>query len=155
MPARFMASIQEEEPDAYQLWQDREADGALYREQMHGLYAQLDGLYRSGLPPDEVVARKEAVIAAFRDSYGQQAFRLDGYRRALDADRQVNNASLGQFRVYNTGATVFAEALERFDGDLPAFVVALRTLPAAQRRGGKGWDPYAAVALLGPPSPAR
>lgn len=148
--ARFMESIRDERPDAYQLWQDREVDGARYKEQMHHLVSRLDGLYRAGLPTAEVLARKEQVIAEERERWVTLPWRLEGYRRALDADRVMNNARLVQFRVYNTGASVFDEALERFDGDLPTLIEALRGLEEQRKRGGRDWDPYEAVESLVP-----
>jgi len=148
--ARFMKSIKEERPEAYQVWQDRLGDGARYREEMHHLVARLDGLYRSGLPHGEVLARKEQVIADARARWGGLPWALDGYRRAMDESRVMNNARLVQFRIYNTGGDVFDEALSRFDGDLPAFIEALRTLERRRKAGGRDWDPYEALADLAP-----
>lgn len=148
--ARFMASIREERPDAYALWQDREADNALYRKEMNAMVARLDGLYRAGLPTREVLSRKEQVIAETRARWPMLGWRLAGYRQAMDAGRTINNARLVQFRVYNTGTSVFDDALERFDGDLPRFIEALRTLESAKRKGGRDWDPYAALSSLSP-----
>ncbi len=148
--ARFMEQIREERPEAYAVWEDREADGALYREAMHAIVARLDGLYRSGLPRAEVLKRKAQVIEEARAHWVTLPWRNDGYRKALDPSRTLNNPRLVQFRVYNTGASVFDEALARFDGDLPAFIEALRTLERARRKGGRGWDPYEALAELAP-----
>ncbi len=148
--ARFMESIRDERPDAYQTWQDREADGDRYRREMNALVAQLDGLYQSGLPRSEILDRKERVIAAARVRWTTLPWRLEGYRRALDEGRTVNNPKLVQFRVYNTGSSRFDDALSRFDGDLPAFIEAVRTLQKARRKGGVGWDPYDALDALAP-----
>jgi predicted aminopeptidase len=148
--ARFMESIRAERPEAYTVWQDREHDGALYKEAMHELVARLDGLYQSGLPRGEVLARKAQVIAEARSRWGTLPWRIEGYRRALDEDRTVNNARLVQFRVYNTGSVAFEEALARFGGDLPAFIEAARTLESARRRGGADWDPYEALERIAP-----
>jgi len=147
--ARFMEEIREERPEAYEVWQDRVADGALYRQEMHAMVARLDGLYRSGLPQAEVLARKERVIEETRARWVTLDWRLDGYRRALDPSRTLNNPRLVQFHVYNTGASAFDDALERFGGDLPAFIDAVRTLETAQTAGGKDWDPYEALEGLG------
>ena len=149
--ARYMESIRAERPDAYQLWIDRTADGALYRSTMHALVARLDGLYRSGLPTAEVLARKEQVITTARARWKELPWRLDGYRRAMDDDRLVNNAKLVQFRIYNTGGDAFDDALARFDGDLPAFIEAARAeLPARRTSEGGAFDPFAALADLRP-----
>ena len=149
--ARYMESIRAERPDAYQLWQDREADGALYRATMHALVKRLDGLYGAGLPRAEVLARKEAVIAEARRRWQELPWRLDGYRAALDPDRPLNNARLVQFRIYNTGGDAFDDALARFGGDLPAFIAAARSELAARRKeGGRSFDPWAALDALAP-----
>ncbi len=149
--ALYMEELRAERPEAYQLWQDRIADGVLYRETMHALVARLDGLYRSGLPRAEVLARKERVIATARARWLELPWRLDGYRKAMGADRIVNNAKLVQFRIYNAGGDVFDDALARFDGDLPAFLAAATTeLPRRQKADGKAFDPWVALGELTP-----
>ncbi len=148
---RFLRSIADEHPEVLQLYLDEEVDRAAYRAFMHGVVQQLEGLYASGLPGDEILRRKEEVIARAREEYAGQEWRTRGYARAMDPRRTVNNARLKQFRVYNTGTDDFAEALARFGGDLPTFVEACRTeLPRARRRGGRHWDPYEALRDLQP-----
>lgn len=149
--ALYMEEIRAERPAAYQVWQDRVADGALYRRTMHALVARLDGLYRSGLPRGEVLARKQEVIAQARERWVELPWRLDGYRTAMGADRIVNNARLVQFRIYNTGGDAFDEALARFSGDLSAFVAAAtEELPRRKKAEGRGFDPWVALDELAP-----
>jgi len=113
---------------------------------------RLDGLYRSGLPTSEVLARKAEVIAEARERWEALPWRLDGYRQAMAEDRIVNNAKLVQFRIYNTGADAFDEALKRFDGDLPGFITAAKSELTARRKSeGKGFDPWSAIGELQPP----
>ena len=148
---RFLRSIEGEHPEVMQLYRDEEVDRATYRAFMHGLVQRLEALYESGLPRDEVLRRKEELIARARLEYAEQEWRLQGYSRAMNPNRTVNNARLKQFRVYNTGTSDFDDALFRFGGDLSAFVEAARTeLPKARREGGRGWDPYEALRTLEP-----
>lgn len=148
--ARFMETLRDERPEDYGLWQDRIADNTLYREAMHELVARLDGLYRSGFPRSEVLSRKDEVIADARVRWALRDWRLEGYRRAIEEGRTVNNARLVQFRIYNTGGTVFGEALARFDGDLPRFIEGARRLDVLRKKGGADWDPYTALEALTP-----
>ncbi len=148
--ARFMETLRDERPEAYGLWKDRIADNAMYREAMHELVARLDGLYRSGLPRDEVMTRKAQVIADARRRWPARDWRLEGYRRAIEEGRTVNNARLVQFRIYNTGGSLFDETLARFDGDLPGFIEAVRRLDTMRKKGGRDWDPYEALESLKP-----
>ena len=149
--ARYMESIRAERPDAYQTWQDREADSALYRKTMHELVARLEGLYGAGLPRSEVLVRKEQVIAEARERWPTLPWRGENYRRAMDPERLVNNAKLVQFRIYNTGGDAFDDALERFDGDLPAFITACRDeLPARRKADGGAFDPWAVLDEISP-----
>jgi predicted aminopeptidase len=149
--ARYMEEIRVERPGAFQLWQDRVADGDLYRRTMHELVARLDGLYRSGLPTSEVLTRKAEVIAEARERWAALPWRLEGYRQAMAEDRIVNNAKLVQFRIYNTGGDAFDDALARFDGDLPEFISAAKSELTARRTSeGKGFDPWAAIGELQP-----
>ncbi len=148
---RFLRSIADEHPEIWQKYVDREHDSDLYRQFMHGMVQRLDGLYRSGLPREEIVGRMEAVIADSRADYATIAFRIEGYRHALDEGRTLNTARLKQFRVYNTGMDDFDEALVRFEGDLAAFVTACREeLPKQRRRRGRAFDPYEALRQLEP-----
>ena len=148
---RFLRSIVDEQPEVWQLYKDEEVDRATYRAFMHATVQRLEALYASGLPREQVLRRKEELITRAREEYGEQDWRLEGYSRAMNPNRTVNNARLKQFRVYNTGTNDFDDALGRFDGDLAAFVEAARSrLPKARRRGGRGWDPYEALRELAP-----
>jgi len=129
----------------------REVDGAQYREFLHELYAQLDGVYSAGFGADDTQQLRDAVVADARVRYAALPWEGEGYARALRPERVLNNPRLKQFRVYHTGEDAFDAALQRFDGDLPALLVALRTLPRLKRKGGRDWDPYEAMDALAPP----
>ena len=147
---RYLQEREDEDPESWQRLLDREHDGDQYRAFMHALVNRLQGLYGSGLPRREILERKARVLQEARREYGRLDWRLPGYRRSLDPDRPLDNARLVQFRVYNTKSEVFVAALERFGGDLGAFVEASRSLPEQRKRRGKDFDAWAALAALGP-----
>ncbi len=148
--ARFMETIRDERPEAYAQWQNGLVDSDRYRAFMHDLYTRLDTLYGEGLERSVVLERKAAIIAEERARYGTLDWRLEGYRRALGPERVINNARMKQFRVYHTGRSVFDDALDRFGGDLAAFLDAARTLPDLKKSTKGPWNPFDAVATLKP-----
>lgn len=149
---RFLVAIRAEEPELWQRHQDREADQASYRLFMHRMVRRLDALYDAGLSADELLNRKERLIDQARREYGRMEWKLPGYRAALDPETVLNNARLGQFRVYNTGSDVFEDALKRFGGDLSALIEASRQLPKLVGRGRNRADPYELLKTLQPAS---
>jgi predicted aminopeptidase len=149
---RFMQSLRETRPQLWQRYQQRGRDRAHSRRSFAALVDELRQLYDSGLEPELVLQRKAQIIAAARQRHRSESWDLDGYAAAMDEGRVLNNARLVQFTVYNSGGEVFAAALERFGGDLPAFLRGCARLEALRRAGGSAWDPYAALAQLGPES---
>ena len=110
----------------------------------------MEELYALDLPRVEVVERKAAIIAAARSRHANEDWNLPAYGAAMDENRVLNNARLVQFAVYNTKNEVFAEALQRFGGDLAAFVRAARRLEGLRSELGADFDPYDALARLEP-----
>ncbi len=147
---QYLRERQDEDPDSWRLLLDREHDSVQYKAFMQALVTRLQGLYGAGLSREEVLRRKERIFEEAREEYGGLGWRLEGYRRSLDPDRPLDNARLVQFRVYNTKRERFTAALERFDGELPAFVEASRALPALRKAQGKDFDPWAALDALKP-----
>lgn len=133
----------DDRPDLWQRHVLARADGQRYRRFLHELVQELEELYSTGLPRDEVLRRKAEVLQEARRRYRDLPWGLEGYAAALDPERPLNNAVLMQFRTYHTGGSRFDAALDRFGGDLPAFVAALKGL-----EGTKG-DPYEALDRLG------
>ena len=115
---------------------------------MHALVLRLEGLYGAGLGRDATLRRRDRVFEEARAEYATLPFKNDGYAHALDPDRELNNARLVQFRVYNTGGDRFEAALGRFGGDLSAFLAASKGMEAAQRK--RGFDPWEALDALQP-----
>ena len=128
----------------------RQHDERHYRLSFRTLYLELEELYALDLPRVEVVERKAAIIAAARSRHANEDWNLPAYGAAMDENRVLNNARLVQFAVYNTKNEVFAEALQRFGGDLAAFVRAARRLEGLRSELGADFDPYDALARLEP-----
>jgi predicted aminopeptidase len=129
-------------------YRDGHEDGALYVASMHALYERLDGLYAAGLPRAVVLRERERVIAEARRRWQGLPWRSGRYRAAMDPDRVIDNPTLVQFRVYRTGGDRLRKALDRFGGDLPALLRALRTIP--DRADQAGFDPWREVDRLDP-----
>lgn len=146
----FMESLNQTRPQLWQRYQQRREDRAHSRRSFAALVDELRQLYESGLEREAVLQRKAQIIAAARQRHRSETWHLEGYAGAMDEDRVLNNARLVQFTVYNSGGDVFALALERFGGDLPAFLRGCARLESMRSRGGSDWDPYAALAQLGP-----
>ncbi len=146
--ARFLDGLRETTPAVWARKEALDRDRRQFRRVHQDLSKRLSGLYRAGLPRDEVLRQKELLLAQARTTYRGLSWSDDGYADALNDDRPLNNASLVQFQVYNTGTDIFAETLELFGGDLPAFVAASRQLAEAQERGDSSWDPFNALGEL-------
>jgi len=145
----FLQSLTAEHPEYWQKHEDDGVDRDQYRRFMHRLVGRLEGLYGAGLSRAVVAEERAKLIEQARSDYAALDWRSAGYARAMRAGRNMGNARLRQFRVYNTGMDDFDRALERYGGDLTAFVAAAsEELPKARRRGGRGWDPYAALREL-------
>ena len=147
----FLQHIEPEYPEYWARHTANEVDRAQYRAFMHRLVRRLEGLYGAGLSRERVASERARVIEEGRAAYGELEWQNEGWGRALRKSRKMNNARLGQFRVYNTGMDDFDRALARFDNDLAALIrAATEELPRAQRRGGRNWDPYQAIQQLEP-----
>lgn len=85
------------------------------RKGLHQVYEELDGLYRSDLPREEKLARKERIIADAQQRYG---------------GRPLNNAVLIQYQTYGSDHEDF-EALFARCGGWPPFWEAIRSIDAS------------------------
>jgi len=146
----FLESLKVEAPELVERRRLRQEDEQHYRRSFRSLYLQLEELYERDLPREKVLEEKASLIAAARRRHGSEDWNLSGYARAMEEGKVLNNARLVQFAVYNTKSELFAEALERFGGDLAAFVRAAQTLEGQRRESGRSFDPYAAMSRLEP-----
>ena len=143
----FIESLALEEPELLERRRLRQEDEQHYRRSFRSLYLNLEELYERDLPREKVLAEKALLIAAARRRHAGEDWHLSGYARAMEEGRVLNNARLA---VYNTKSDLFAEALERFGGDLAAFVRAAQTLEEQRSTSGRSFDPYAALSRLEP-----
>jgi predicted aminopeptidase len=105
------------------------ADSAAYLAFIRALIAELDGLYKSGLPREEKLQRKAQIIeeakARFNESY-EERFKTDNYRGFIEL--QVNNAYLELYRLYHEEDHYFKSLYERSGNDLAKFIGAAKTI---------------------------
>src|SRR5690606_20496064 len=119
---------------AFQRAQERRAT---FREIATKYRRRLERLYASGLPKEQLAARKAEVFAELDVEYrALKASRggFGGYDRWLGT--HANNASLASVAVYTQLVPAFQVLLERSDGDLPRFYEEARRLarmPQEQR----------------------
>ena len=93
---------------------DAEAKGEARAEAMREGYRALEALYASPLPDDAKRAEKER--------------RLTLLRARIGFKRPINNATLGQFKTYDSGQAELAALLRACDGSFPRFLAALAPL---------------------------
>jgi predicted aminopeptidase len=112
------------------------ADASAYRAFIRALIAELDEVYKSGIPREEKLIRKEEIIAEskarFLDSY-DTLFATGNYRGFIDLP--VNNAYLELFRLYHEEDYYFKNLFQRSGNDLPKFIAAAETLGKRLKRG--------------------
>jgi predicted aminopeptidase len=121
---------------------DARADSAAYLGFIRGLIAELDRVYKSGIPREEKLRRKEEIIgnakAAFEEGY-DALFRTDNYRGF--GRLPVNNAYLELYNLYHEETRFFADLYEKAGRDLPGFIAAAKSLKGSRELvWGKG-DP--------------
>jgi len=91
-----------------------EDSGRRRRQRMHEAYEALSALYNSTRPELEKRAEKARLLSALKAD--------------LQARRELNNATLVQYRTYGTGTEDFAALFASCGEDWPRFLGALRTL---------------------------
>jgi len=133
---QFMEKMGIEEDEAHIA--KRRADRTAYFAFIQGLIAELEDLFASGIPREEILIRRGEIIRAAQlrfEAYYNELFYTDTFRFFIDME--VNNAYLDLFRLYHEEDTFFRDLFERSGGDLPAFIAAARTLSPRQRRGAE------------------
>ena len=108
---------------------DTATDSAAYLTFIRGLIAELDEVYKSDIPREEKLKRKEEIIgnakARFDGNY-DTLFKTENYRGF--GKLPVNNAYLGLYRLYYEEDHYFKDLYEKSGGDLPKFIAAAKTL---------------------------
>jgi predicted aminopeptidase len=81
---------------------------------MRAAYNELEAIYASPLPIADKLTKKQVLVTALRARLGP--------------GRAINNATLIQFRTYNSGQTELAHLLDACGGDWPRWVRAVKSL---------------------------
>ncbi len=97
---------------------EAEARGAERKRAMRAAFAELDALYASRAADADKLATKRAILA-----------RLEA---EVHARRPINNATLIQYRTYNSGRDAMAALFATCGGEWPRFVRAMKTLEHAR-----------------------
>ncbi|MEN9786635.1 MAG: hypothetical protein RLZZ299_1899 [Pseudomonadota bacterium] len=110
-------------------WDRERRDMARIEALLHGLYTDLDAVYRD--PARSPVSKREAKAALYASLPTRVAASdIEDQTAARDwaARGPWNNARLAQFRTYNGDKDLFAALYAREGGNLPRFLAAVRTL---------------------------
>jgi predicted aminopeptidase len=110
-----------------------EADGEKRERLLHDAYVKLEALYASDEPADLKRETKASV--------------LEGLKQKLELRRDINNATLIQYREYHVGMAEFAAVLDGCGGDFPRFFRALRLLRPESFAHGRQQEDLASVLL--------
>jgi predicted aminopeptidase len=113
----------------YAAMMDREADAAAYSVFMNGLIAELEDLYAGPDTREEKLHKKELIIKAAQNRFGEdytRLFRSENYRRF--STLPINNAYLGIFRLYYAKDNYLEDIYRRSGGGLAKFIAAAKTL---------------------------
>ena len=97
-----------------QAYLDSQAYGDKIEKRFHDSYVILAGLYSSSKPDSEKIQEKEKILSALASELGFK--------------REINNATLIQFKTYNTGQEDFESLFKRCGSSWPKFLTALKTL---------------------------
>ena len=105
------------------------ADSAAYLSFIRGLTADLDDMYKSPIPREEKLERKEQIIekakAQFEADY-DTLFKTENYRGF--SKLPVNNAYLELFTLYYEGDNYYRDLYEKSGSDLRKFIAAAKTI---------------------------
>ena len=98
-------------------------------ELLNATRAELREVYSSGLPAEQMRARKVETLAGMKQAYAQLKARWGG-RAPFDAwfGGEINNAHLASIATYYTCVPGFQRELAAVGGDLPAFYRRVREL---------------------------
>ena len=105
------------------------ADNAAYIAFIRGLIAELDDVYKSDLPGEKKLLRKEEIITGAKIRFDENydtLFKTDNYRGF--SKLPVNNAYLELYKLYHEEDRYFKELYEKSGSDLPKFIAAAKTL---------------------------
>ena len=117
---------------------NEKADSAAYLAFIRTLITELDEMYKSGIPKEEKLKRKEEIINAARTKFDEDydtLFKTENYRGF--SKLPVNNAYLELYRLYYEEDNYFKDLYEKSGSDLPKFIAAAKTLNS-RNKGNPG-----------------
>jgi predicted aminopeptidase len=85
---------------------------------LRAVYSQLEAIYSSSKPREEKLREKADIIGRLHTALGYK--------------RPISNATLIQYKIYNSGHAELAELLHACDGDWPRFLRTLKQLEKAK-----------------------
>ena len=110
---------------------------------------RLNGLYKSGLPREEILKRRATLFAAINADYARLKPHLSGLER-FDLDKQpINNAVLINYLIYFHDLDSFAKLDRIYGGDLRNTIKAIIALAESDR--DNPFDPIERAARTGQP----
>jgi predicted aminopeptidase len=115
--------------DEYRAITASDGDSAAFLGVIRELIAELEPLYESGVPREEKLQKKEAIIQAAKDRFAENydtLFQNDNYRGF--SDLPINNAYLELYRLYYEEDRYFQDLYANSGADLPKFIAAVKTL---------------------------
>ena len=113
----YLAEVRGPGAEETRAYLDEERTNAARIRILQAARRELEAVYASTMPTAEKLAHKRAILARLESE--------------THFPREINNATLIQFRTYNSGQAELAVLLEACDGDWPRF---LRTLKALEKR---------------------
>jgi predicted aminopeptidase len=118
---RFFAGRPAYEAETFRKSEDRKRNSERIRRRFADSARELESLYRSGLPDQEKRGRKRAI--------------LEGLKRETGVRREINNATLIQYRTYDPEDQGFSELFQACGGEVGKFLNLLSTLRAEDFAG--------------------
>lgn len=112
LTAQYLAA----RPDALRAYVNGNAKGEGRRKRLHETYGQLKELYASSWSKGEKLAEKQRI--------------LDALKAELGTKREINNATLIQYKTYHTDAPEFERLWKACGGDPSRFMRSVGTLKA-------------------------
>ena len=111
-----------------------EADNEAYIAFIQELIAELDAVYKTGIPREQKLEQKQKIIADAQSRFAAEyetRFHSANYRGFSEI--RINNAYLELYRLYYSGGSRLKELYDESGGSLPAFIAAAKTIT---RKGG-------------------
>ena len=108
---------------------DAKADSAAYLAFIRSLIAELDEVYKSAIPRNEKLIRKEEIIEREKSRFDEDydaIFKTEGYRGF--SKLPVNNAYLELFRLYYEEDRYYIDLYEKSGSNLTKFIEAAKTI---------------------------